>query len=331
MAALLTKEWTGIRQFPPATQAKLLELLGKLKEENVSTVTILVVMKGGVGQSLTVNSLLGERVAEVSAFQSEAMRPIICSRARAGFTFNIIDTPGLVEGGGFVNENTLEMIKRFLLNKTIDILLYVDRLDSYWLIIWTDSCSYTCSVVNPDGLSYDEFFLKRSEGLLKVFRSGARMRIKEIQTCPIPVVLAENSGRCNTNDSGEKIVRNGTAWLPDLVKNITEVVLNGSHPVLVDKKLIEGPDANNKGQFLIPFILAFQYFFVVRRIKNAIKPDIAQGSYSLWELRDMGLANRQFDHLVAMLTEINSLSLSLSLSTLFLDLLNCFLFPISCG
>lgn len=34
------------------------------------------------------------------------------SRSRAGFTLNIIDTPGLVEGG-YVSDQVLETIKRF--------------------------------------------------------------------------------------------------------------------------------------------------------------------------------------------------------------------------
>ncbi|CAD5191473.1 unnamed protein product [Musa acuminata subsp. malaccensis] len=118
MAAKIDHEWTGIRQFPFGTQNKLHELLGKLKQE------------AGVGKSSTVNSILGEKVATVSAFQSEGLRPAMCSRTRAGFTLNIIDTPGFVEDG-YVNEQSLEILERFLLNKTIDILLYVDWLDAY--------------------------------------------------------------------------------------------------------------------------------------------------------------------------------------------------------
>lgn len=33
MTAQVTREWTGIQQFPAATQNKLHELLGKLKQE----------------------------------------------------------------------------------------------------------------------------------------------------------------------------------------------------------------------------------------------------------------------------------------------------------
>jgi predicted GTPase len=100
--------------------------------------------KGGVGKSSTVNSIVGERVANVSAFQvshsslamflfvplfwvllvweciliyvvsmqSEGLRPMMCSRTRAGFTLNIIDTPGLIEGG-YINEQAVEIIKRY--------------------------------------------------------------------------------------------------------------------------------------------------------------------------------------------------------------------------
>ena len=45
--------------------------------------------------------------------QSEVSRHVMVSRTRAGFTLNIIDTPGLVEGG-YVNEWALDMIKRLV-------------------------------------------------------------------------------------------------------------------------------------------------------------------------------------------------------------------------
>lgn len=300
MAAPLGREWTGIQQFPAATQTKLHELLGKLKQEKVTTLTILVMGKGGVGKSSTVNSIIGERVVPVSAFQSETSRPIMVSRTRLGFTLNIIDTPGLVEGG-FVNDQALRMIKEFLLNKTIDILLYVDRLDAYrvdnldrqvvkaitvgfgkeiWrrgLVVLTHA-----QLSPPDGLSYEEFFSRRSEALLKVVRLGARIKKQDIQNSPIPVALVENSGRCNKNENDEKILPNGTAWIPNLIKTITDVVLSGGKSIVVDRKLIEGPNPNDKGKLLIPLIAAFQYFFVIKRIQKWIREDIAQESRPSW-------------------------------------------------
>ncbi|XP_059627842.1 translocase of chloroplast 34, chloroplastic-like [Cornus florida] len=301
MASQLIREWTGIQQFPAATQTRMLELLGKLEQEDVSTLTILVMGKGGVGKSSTVNSIVGERAVAISAFQMEGSRPVMVSRSLAGFTLNIIDTPGIVEGG-CVNDQALDIIKRFLLNKTIDVLLYVDRLDVYrvdnldrqvvkaiadsfgkeiWsrgLIVLTHA-----QLSPPDGLSYDDFFSRRSEALLKVVRLGARIKKQDMQGSSIPVVLVENSGRCNKNESNEKILPNGTAWIPSLVKTITDVVSNGGKGILVDKKLIEGPNPNERGKLLIPFIFAFQYFFVVKRIQRCIKDDVANESKAVWE------------------------------------------------
>jgi len=95
--------------------------------------------------------------------------------------------------------------------------------------------------------------------------------------------LVENSGRCNKNEIDEKVLPNGIAWIPNLVQTITEVVLNGSKSIVVDKKLIEGPNPNERGKFLIPLIFAFQYFFIVKRIERAIKNDIAREGRPSWE------------------------------------------------
>ncbi|XP_062168078.1 translocase of chloroplast 34 [Alnus glutinosa] len=299
--ASLIREWVGINTFASATQTKLLEMLGKLKQENVDTLTILVMGKGGVGKSSTINSIIGERAVSVNPFQSEAPRTVTVSRTRAGFTLNVIDTPGLIEGG-YVNAQALEIIKRSLLNKTIDVLLYVDRLDAYRVdnldkqVVKAITDSFGKGIWNrafivlthaqlspPDGLPYEDFYSKRSGALLKVVRVGAGLKKQDKKDFAIPVVLVENSGRCNKNEIDEKVLPNGIAWIPHLVKTITEVVLNGSKSIVVDKKLIEGPNPNERGKFLIPLILVFQYFFVVKRIERAIKNDIARESRPSWE------------------------------------------------
>ncbi|KAL9238364.1 hypothetical protein vseg_012794 [Gypsophila vaccaria] len=302
MPAQFAREWTGIMQFPNATQDKLFEVLAKLNQENVDSLTILVLGKGGVGKSSTVNSIVGERVVTVSAFQSEAPRPVIVSRSRSGFTLNIIDTPGLIEGG-YVNDRVLHIIKSFLRNRTIDVLLYVDRLDTYRIdtldrqiikaitdgfgkAIW-DRAAIVLSHAQlspPDGLSYDDFVAKRSEALLKVVRQGAYIKKQDSLASSMPVVLVENSGRCTKNDADEKVLPDGVAWIPNLVKVIADLASNGSKGIYVDEKLIEGPNPNERGKYWMPLILAGQ-FVLLKVLQGAIKRDIANEPKPAWELR----------------------------------------------
>ena len=65
---------TEIETNSKAEYRKGLEELGKLKQENESIFIILVMGKGGVGKSLTVNSIKGERAVIVSAFQASCFR-----------------------------------------------------------------------------------------------------------------------------------------------------------------------------------------------------------------------------------------------------------------
>lgn len=86
------------------------------------------------------------------------------------------------------------------MTKTIDVLLYVDRLDAYRVDnldkqvvkaitesfgkdIWHKAMVVLthAQLSPPDALSYEDFFSKRSESLLKCVRQGARINKKEVQ------------------------------------------------------------------------------------------------------------------------------------------------------
>lgn len=88
----------------------------------------------------------------------------------------------------------------FLLDKTIDVLLYVDRLDAYRvdnldkLVAKAITDSFGKGIWNkaivalthaqfspPDALAYDEFFSKRSESLLQIIKSGASLKKDDAQ------------------------------------------------------------------------------------------------------------------------------------------------------
>lgn len=69
------REWSALAEFPEATQDGLLNALGALREDGRAELTLLVLGKGGVGKSSTVNSLLNERVAAVTAFQQDMAKP----------------------------------------------------------------------------------------------------------------------------------------------------------------------------------------------------------------------------------------------------------------
>lgn len=91
-------------------------------------------------------------------------------------------------------------LSSFLLNKTIDVLLYVDRLDAYRVdnldkeVVKAITDSFGKGIWNralvvlthaqlspPDGLPYEEFVSKRSEALLKVVRLGAGLKKQDAQ------------------------------------------------------------------------------------------------------------------------------------------------------
>ena len=79
---------------------------------------------------------------------------------------------------------------------------------------------------------------------------------------------------CNTFSSADwvdvrflvtQVLPNGIAWIPQLVQTITQVALNKSESIHVDKKLIDGPNPNQTGKWWIPLIIVAQVSFLNSR------------------------------------------------------------------
>ena len=98
----------------------------------------------------------------------------------------------------YINLTCYQLYCRFLLGKTIDVLLYVDRLDAYRMDtldeqviraitnsfgkdIWRRSLVVLthAQLSPPDGIDYNDFFTRRSEALLRYIRSGAGINKRE--------------------------------------------------------------------------------------------------------------------------------------------------------
>ena len=214
------KEWVGLASMPAATQQALLNALGKLRGRNVNEMTVIFIGKQGVGKSSTVNTLLNERVAPSSPFQPENVRPLLAGRMAAGFTLNVLDTPGLLEGDS-VSARGLMALRAALNGRKVDAFVFTDRLDT-WRVDNADRAIFTALAENfgaelwertilgfshaqttpTDGKPYEQFVAARVEQYRAAVRSTLGMK-----NLALPYVLIENGSRCKTNGDGEKVWR----------------------------------------------------------------------------------------------------------------------------
>lgn len=93
------RDWKGLLEMPAVTQDTISDLTNALKEDGKTELTILLLGKGGVGKSSTVNSLLNERAANTLAFQQDNTKTTMFSRKSPtdGFVLHVIDTPSLLD------------------------------------------------------------------------------------------------------------------------------------------------------------------------------------------------------------------------------------------
>lgn len=92
------REWKGLATMPAVTQDTIKDLTQALHEDEKDDLTIMLLGKGGVGKSSTLNSLLNEQAATVLPFNAgNARTTVYTRRAPSGFLLNIIDTPSILD------------------------------------------------------------------------------------------------------------------------------------------------------------------------------------------------------------------------------------------
>ncbi|CAI7797906.1 unnamed protein product [Closterium sp. NIES-54] len=224
------QEWAAVEQQPEVSRSVITSAIDRLIEQGKETVTVVAVGKGSVGKSATLNALLGERLFPTSGFQASAhLREAV--RQYGGATLHVIDTPGLVDAGT-VNRAALDAILHALVGRTVDVLLYVERLDAYRVDtidslvaqgishafgpqIWKRAVVVlTRAQLTPsDGRPFPDFVAARSDALLGMIRKQGRLgRNDEWEGNGRGVGVQQQAGHCTMHMEWHGLAWHGVVW-----------------------------------------------------------------------------------------------------------------------
>ncbi|KAF5835650.1 TOC34f [Dunaliella salina] len=312
--------WTGLAKLPE--RSDVLACLRELKDVGFKQLNVLLLGKSSVGKSSTVNSLLGETVARVQAFKLQADAEIISPFVKevqenvgpeaAGMRIKLIDTVGLedAESGDAVNLQALRKIADSIKGQSIDVVLYVDRLDLYRVdaldkgimqavsdtfgkSIWKKTVlvlTHGNLVQPPPGSDFDSFADRR----VKALRGAIRGRSPFFRPRLLAVLVENNNDTCPTDKDGRRLLPDGSQWVPSLIGSMTDMAM-GRRAYRYKPSMTRRPNAQLK--WLMPLVAAGQYFLwkeVIRAQLDRDDEDDAAANELIWsekakERKDLGI------------------------------------------
>ncbi|XVE82144.1 hypothetical protein DITRI_Ditri15bG0123100 [Diplodiscus trichospermus] len=236
--SLFSKEFTL-----ESAKSAAMQLEAEGKDDLNFSLNILVLGKTGVGKSASINSIFCEQKSRIDAFEpaTTAVKEIVGTVD--GVKMRIFDTPGLRSPvtEEATNRKLLASVKKFVRNFPLDVVLYVDRLDTHdrdhtdLLLLKSLTESLGSSIwqnaivtlthaasASPEGplgepLSFEVFVAQRSRVVHRaISQAVGDLRLMN-PSMMHPVALVENHPSCQRDGNGESLLPNGQSWRSQLL------------------------------------------------------------------------------------------------------------------